>query len=113
MGWETRRGRLYYYRKERSGSRVRSVYVGGGETAMLISRLETIRRDEAETEREDRRRALTKLERQDAMIEAACRLIDAVTEAALIATGFHTHRRQWRKRRYDDNGGKGSDEAGG
>ena len=33
MGLEDRNGRLYYYRKERVGDRVRSVYMGSGELA--------------------------------------------------------------------------------
>ena len=28
MGWETRKGRRYYYRKKRVGGRVRSIYCG-------------------------------------------------------------------------------------
>jgi hypothetical protein len=100
MGWEKRGGHLYYYRKERDGPRVRSVYVGTGETAALISRLEGLRREEAETEREDHRRELAKLEQQDATIDEACRLINMVAEAALIAAGYHTHKRQWRRRRH-------------
>ncbi len=43
MGWETRGGTSYYYRKERDGASVRSVYGGGGETAALIAQLEEIR----------------------------------------------------------------------
>lgn len=32
MGWETRRGQRYYYRKEKlAGGRVRSIYCGTGE----------------------------------------------------------------------------------
>lgn len=30
MGWETRRGKRYYYRKERVDGRVRSIYCGSG-----------------------------------------------------------------------------------
>jgi hypothetical protein len=30
MAWETRRGRQYYYRKKRIGTKVVSVYVGSG-----------------------------------------------------------------------------------
>jgi hypothetical protein len=113
MGWEQRGGRSYYYRKERESSRVRSIYVGGGETAAFISQLEKGRREEDEMKREDRRRELAKLEQQDATIEAACRMIDMVIEAALIAAGFHIHKRQWRKQRYVDDGGEGNGEANG
>ncbi len=104
MAWEQRGIHSYYYRKEREGSRVRSVYVGGGEKGALIAQLETMMRDESEASRDVRRRELAKLERQDAPIETACRMIDAILEATLIVAGFHTHKRQWRRRRYVDNG---------
>lgn len=92
---------------------MRSIYVGSGETAALISQLETVRRDTAETECAARRREVARYEQQDATIEAACKLIDTVMEAALLAAGFHTHKRQWRMRRYVNYGGEGSDEAKG
>ncbi len=37
MGWELRRGELYYYRKIREGERVRSVYFGRGERALAAA----------------------------------------------------------------------------
>ncbi len=37
MGWETRNGKQYYYRKVRVGGRVRSVYCGTGERARLAA----------------------------------------------------------------------------
>ena len=38
MGWERRRGRLFYYRKQRDEQgRVRSIYVGRGEAAVRLS----------------------------------------------------------------------------
>ena len=41
MGWEQRGNNLYYYRKVRVGSRVKSTYVGRGEIAHLISQFQT------------------------------------------------------------------------
>ena len=41
MGWEQRGTNKYYYRKERSGAKVKSVYVGRGEIANLISNFES------------------------------------------------------------------------
>lgn len=41
MGWEQRGAYKYYYRKERDGSRVKSVYVGRGEIANMVSDLQT------------------------------------------------------------------------
>ncbi len=100
MGWEQRGNYRYYYRKEREGSRVRSVYIGSGETAALIAQLETMMRVESETSRAVRRRELANLERQDATIETACQMVDAILDATLIVAGFHTHKRQWRRKRY-------------
>jgi hypothetical protein len=100
MGWETReRGGSYYYRKERDGSRVRSVYVGSGIVAQLSAQI-----DEQEREKEQaERRALThEIEKQDAIdsrIDAVCDLTERLVTAALIASGFHQHKRQWRLKR--------------
>lgn len=41
MGWERRGTHQYYYRKERDGSRVKSVYVGRGEIANMISQFQS------------------------------------------------------------------------
>lgn len=41
MGWEQRGTNLYYYKKEREGSKVKSIYVGRGEVAHMISKLES------------------------------------------------------------------------
>ena len=59
MGWEDRNGRSYYYRKERDGTRVKSVYVGRGETAGLIAQFEGMQSDEREE-----KRILARLERE-------------------------------------------------
>ncbi len=97
MGWERRGNHSYYYRKERGGSRVRSVYVGNSETAGLLAQLDGIRRDEDQTERENRRRMRQNFDAQEKAIDAMCSMNDAVVEAMLIASGFHTHKRQWRR----------------
>lgn len=100
MGWETRdRGGSYYYRKEREGSRVRSVYVGSGETALLISQLEEMRADQEQDER-NRERQLRELdESADRALDSLSELTELLTVAALLASGYHTHKRQWRRKR--------------
>jgi hypothetical protein len=102
MGWEKRGNGTYYYRKEREGSRVRSLYVGGGQTAALIAQLEMMRREKRAEKRNTYLRQVSEFQAQDAIVEAACRMIDGVLEAALIVAGFHTHKRQWRKMRSYD-----------
>ncbi len=99
MGWENRNGKSYYYRKEREGASVRSVYVGSGETARLIAQL-----DELQTDEREGKRALARIEReqwqeQDAELAALSKIVDEVTAATLIAQGFHRHKRQWRRKR--------------
>ena len=41
MGWEQRGDNQYFYKKEREGTRVKSVYVGRGEVAHMISKLQS------------------------------------------------------------------------
>jgi hypothetical protein len=100
MGWETReRGGSYYYRKERDGSRVRSVYVGTGlfaESATMLTRME---RENREAERAVLRREAERQNQIDAHMDAICDLVDQIITAALIASGFHQHKRQWRLKR--------------
>jgi hypothetical protein len=99
MGWETRSGKQYYYRKEREGGRVRSVYVGRGETARLIAQLEAMRSDEREGKHISTRMDREQLQEQDAEFDALSKIVDEVVAATLIAQGFHQHKRQWRRKR--------------
>lgn len=98
MGWEQRGNHQYYYRKERHGAHVRSVYVGRGQMARMVSEFQTtsglfdkvIGRTDS---------GLEQLKEQDADIAHVCGLIQSITQASLLAAGFHTHKRQWRKKR--------------
>jgi hypothetical protein len=100
MGWETRGGREYYYRKEREGSRVRSVYVGGGETARLIAQLEAMRADEREGKRTLARMERERWQAQEMELDALAETMEAVATGMLLAAGYHTHKRQWRLKRH-------------
>jgi hypothetical protein len=59
MGWERRRGRMYYYRKVRRGGRIISQYRGSGELGQLAALLAETEHAEAQA-----RRALLRAERQ-------------------------------------------------
>ncbi|MBA3357012.1 MAG: hypothetical protein H0U18_13955 [Pyrinomonadaceae bacterium] len=98
MGWEQRGNHSYYYRKERSSSRVRSVYVGGGEMGHLNAVLFAMQQEDRRAVRVNEQQEL-KLNPLDADIDALSRLASTLTEAVLIAAGFHQHKRQWRKRK--------------
>lgn len=99
MPWEDRNGRSYYYRKERAGKRVRSVYVGGGETAELIAQLDWMQGVEQEGKRRLARIERARLQEQDAELDRVCALVETLTTGALLAAGFHKHKRQWRRRK--------------
>lgn len=106
-----RNGRPYLYKSVRKDGRVTSEYVGSGQTALLIGRLDAIERDDRE---EERRQA--KADRQDAddleraLDDLAGRARDAA-RAALIAAGYHQHKGQWRKLRGDRHREGGDDAA--
>jgi hypothetical protein len=98
MPWETRRTHRYYYTKRRLAGRVISDYVGAGEAAEVIATLEALHREqriaqqhERRCEQESRRALDTEIDR----LGAAIRLLVA---AALLASGYHTHKGQWRLR---------------
>ncbi len=96
MGWEKRGRREYYYCKEREGGRVRSVYVGGGETARLVAQLDAMKSDEREGERILARMERERWHEQEAELDALAELMDAVATGVLLAAGYHMHKRQWR-----------------
>jgi hypothetical protein len=100
MGWETRkRGGRYYTRSRRVDGRVVREYVGGGvlgEIAALEDDYERRRREEeAAYQREERER----LQALTAPTEELCDAVEVLTRAALLASGYHRHKGEWRKRR--------------
>ena len=76
-----------------------SVYVGRGEVAQLTVALLATQQEDRKLKREKERQELQALDTLDADIDALSRLTSTLTEAVLIAAGFHQHKRQWRKRR--------------
>jgi hypothetical protein len=100
MGWERRGNNLYFYRKEREGSRVKSIYVGRGEIAKMISQFQSsssvIEKLACQTNTANDIQSA----RPVVLFEQVIQLLE---QAALITAGFHTHHRQWRRKR---NAGK-------
>jgi len=99
VGWEKRRGRRYYYRKRREGGRVVSEYLGRGEWVATAIYLDGQSRKERARKRAREQReheAVLKVDRQLAEVGA---VIAALTRAALLESGYHLHKGQWRRRR--------------
>jgi hypothetical protein len=99
MGWEDRNGKSYYYQKRREGTRVRSVYVGAGLVGQFASVADESTRGELDEQRRELRREIEEQDAIDARIDAVCDLTEKLVMAALIASGFHQHKRQWRRKR--------------
>ena len=96
MTWEQRGNRRYYYRKRRHGRHVVSEYVGAGEFAGAVAALDALEREVRRTERQRR----AQLRALDAQVGQVCDLIRALTDAVLLVNDYHTHKGQWRKKRY-------------
>ena len=99
MGWEQRGTNSYYYKKERTGWSVRSVYVGHGEVAQMVSKFQSSSTELEKLMRAKRSIEANELERAEATLDRAIELTQLFTQATLLAAGFHTHHRQWRRKR--------------
>ena len=99
MGWEQRGNNSYYYKKERDGSRVKSVYVGRGEIAHMVAQLQSTSPLLEKFARTMKSPEVVKSEKAEAALEQANDLIELITQASLLTAGFHTHKRQWRRKR--------------
>jgi hypothetical protein len=78
---------------------VKSVYVGRGEVAQMISQIQASSPLLERLARASRSSETTKFEKADAALEQATDLMRLMTQGALLAAGFHTHHRQWRRKR--------------
>jgi hypothetical protein len=99
MAWEDRNGRMYYYRKRREGNRVISEYVGNNLLAQLAS-------EQVHQDREALRRAQTKwllhiheFNEIEADLDYLSKVVCELVRATLLASGYHPHKGQWRKKR--------------
>ncbi len=101
MGWE--KGR-YYTRSKKVNGRVVREYVGFGRVAELAAELDAIKRQQRQAERDALLAKRAELDALDAPLDELNDLADLLARAALLAAGFHQHRRsEWRKRRVHDN----------
>jgi len=99
VGWETRGNGRYYYRKVRDGGRVASEYIGAGMVAGALAELDEIDRATAAGDRAAWAAKVEAERRHDAALAEVDELVQGMTAAVLIAAGYHTHGRQWRRQR--------------
>jgi hypothetical protein len=99
MGWE----RGYYYRVRKVNGRVVREYIGAGKVAELVAQMDALERERRGLEALKQRQEKEELKGIDADLKAVNERIDLAARAALLAAGFHLHKRgEWRKRREQD-----------
>src|SRR5690349_14508961 len=105
MGWEYRKGKPYYYRKQRHGNKVVSTYCGSADSDIAklwssIDQLDRERRQQEATERQIERSEFQTLAAPPPELAELLTETRRQTAEALTAVGYHQHKRgEWRKRR--------------
>ena len=105
MAWEKReRGELYYTRSRKVNGKVVREYVGGGVLGELAARTDAL----AHRQREEEAAALSEkreqMEALEAPVRELCEAAEVLAKAALVAAGYHQHKRgEWRKRHGSQN----------
>jgi hypothetical protein len=89
----------YYVRNRREGKTVVAEYIGHGDFARLLARLDEHERQQRQAAQAAEREELDRLAAEDARYAELDEMIGAVVAGLHIATGHHTHKRQWRKKR--------------
>jgi hypothetical protein len=99
MGWQ----RGYYYRARKINGRVVREYVGAGRVAELAAQADARERERRRGETDRRRQTRADLDALDAELKALAEAADLAAGAALLAAGYHQHKRgEWRRRRDHD-----------
>jgi len=79
---------------------VRSVYVGNGEIAHMISTIQSTSPLLERLARSMKSSETVEQEKVEDLMDQLSDRICLVTQATLLVTGFHTHKRQWREFRH-------------
>jgi hypothetical protein len=99
MGWEERRGRLYYYRSVRKGKRVRKEYAGGGSLGQLAAQIDELERLQREEEEASWREEQERLQRSAGFLRELEEAAEILIRAQLLVAGFHKRKGEWRRLR--------------
>ena len=101
MSWEDRDGNQYYYRKHRIGQRVVSEYVGSGLLAEMVSEQDEMDRQQRMQDRKSFENLKVDIKKMDDELNSLIAVTRVYFRASFLLSGFHPHKGQWRKKRYD------------
>jgi hypothetical protein len=94
-----RNARPYYHRSVRRDGRVTSEYRGSGKLALLIHEMDGMSRDARAWERLEETDERDAREAAEQPLDEYFDLVEQIVREALLAAGYHQHKREWRKRR--------------
>jgi hypothetical protein len=99
MGWERRRrGGRYYTRSKKVNGRVVREYLGCGDVAQLAAQTDALAREWRQLQALELRDQKAELDALDAGVRDVLAPSDLAARAALLAAGFHQHKRgEWRR----------------
>ena len=93
-----RRGR-YTYRSRREGGHVKTQYLGTGVLARVARMRDACRKGRRAQLRAEWQAQLEHERELDAQLDAVGAQVKLLTEAFLLASGYHTHKQEWRRQR--------------
>lgn len=94
-----KQGGRYYVRNKRQGKKVVTEYIGTGPLADCAEAMDNRKRGQEEQRRAEWQAAKLEAEQLDAILGEVEAEIEPVVVALMLATGHHTHKRQWRRKR--------------
>lgn len=100
MSLEQRGKHQYYYRKRRVGNQVLSTYFGKGETSALLAGMEEGRRAEKLLKKRAEELERKRIAELEAPVNEVDDLIHALIKGVLLISDHHTHKGEWRQKRY-------------
>jgi hypothetical protein len=104
MSWEVRQQRKYYYRVRRDQEgRLAKTYVGTGAAAKLAVAEDQRRRIERERQQAIQRAEKQRLQTLDMQLTDLTKVTKTLVKATLLNSGYHQHKRTWRKWRRAKN----------
>jgi len=90
----------YWYRSKREGATVVTEYLGRASWVEPMQRLDDLERQQRELERAKARAEREAALELDREIDGLGELTRQMAGAVLVVSGYHSHKRQWRKQRH-------------